>query len=64
MKAPCYGCADRRIGCHADCEQYKAFRAERDEAIAQRVSKADVYHSNGYWRNLLAQQKRRKEKGN
>lgn len=23
--APCYGCQDRRVGCHATCELYKRF---------------------------------------
>lgn len=34
MKAPCKGCGDRKIGCHARCEKYLEFRKER-EAIAE-----------------------------
>lgn len=30
MNAPCRGCPDREVGCHAGCELYKAYRAERD----------------------------------
>ena len=28
MKQPCYNCPDRHIGCHAQCERYKAYTAE------------------------------------
>lgn len=27
---PCYECPNRYPGCFADCEQYKAWKAERD----------------------------------
>ena len=36
MTAPCYHCPDHRLGCHADCERYKAHRAECDAVIAKR----------------------------
>lgn len=33
--APCKGCTDRIVGCHSQCEQYKAFKddmkAEQDK---------------------------------
>lgn len=29
---PCQFCADRREGCHSNCQRYKAFRARMDEA--------------------------------
>ena len=25
-KSPCYSCADRTIGCHQNCEEYKIWR--------------------------------------
>ena len=28
--APCKGCEKREIGCHAHCEGYRAFKANRD----------------------------------
>ena len=37
MHAPCYGCERRRVGCHADCEEYKAYNAEREAIRAQRT---------------------------
>lgn len=37
MHAPCYGCKRRRVGCHADCEEYKAYNAEREAIRARRT---------------------------
>lgn len=28
MKSTCKGCERRRIGCHADCEEYRAYAEE------------------------------------
>ena len=30
MNAPCKDCPDRQVLCHASCEKYLAYRAERD----------------------------------
>lgn len=27
-ETPCYGCGDRFVGCHSQCEKYKVFREE------------------------------------
>lgn len=32
MRNECYGCEKRHIGCHANCESYKAFCRERQRA--------------------------------
>jgi hypothetical protein len=37
--APCYGCQDRELGCHASCEKYKAYR---QDITAQKVDRAHV----------------------
>lgn len=29
MRVPCYGCGERREGCHAVCERYRAYDEER-----------------------------------
>ena len=29
--APCKGCEFRKVGCHADCEDYLQFKAENDD---------------------------------
>lgn len=26
MKAPCYKCPDRKLGCHSNCSKYKSFK--------------------------------------
>lgn len=28
--APCYGCEDRHVGCHADCAKYIEYRNDSD----------------------------------
>lgn len=45
MKTPCGNCADRHIGCHAECEKYLMWAKQRDEArMRQRNdSIADTY---------------------
>ena len=30
MKSPCMNCEERTFYCHSVCEEYKAYRAERD----------------------------------
>lgn len=34
--APCYGCPDRAVGCHGNCEAYKAYRSEREATYQYR----------------------------
>lgn len=29
--APCKGCADRQLACHASCDRYKRWKADRDK---------------------------------
>ena len=35
---PCQFCADRREGCHSNCQRYKAFRARMDEANQRKAA--------------------------
>ena len=38
-EAPCRNCASRAVGCHAGCEEYKAYDAARkEECEARRVA--------------------------
>lgn len=43
MNNPCYQCEKRRVGCHTDCEEYGAFKAQREEgrkkAYANKMAK-------------------------
>ncbi len=34
MTGPCKGCQDRHPACHDMCEKYKAWKTERDAAMA------------------------------
>lgn len=45
MTPPCKGCTDRYITCHSECEAYKAFRAERDRQIEERLATAYPYEA-------------------
>lgn len=36
MKTCCKDCAKRYLGCHASCDDYKAFKAERERALKNR----------------------------
>lgn len=49
---PCYKCEKRHFLCHADCEEYKRVRAERDAANAMRYkeAEADALIKSGYER--------------
>lgn len=31
MKSPCHECTERRLGCHARCEDYKIYAAYRED---------------------------------
>lgn len=52
---PCKNCKLRRLGCHADCEPYKAYRAEREKEYAERERMATV---NWYQAHTAARRKR------
>lgn len=45
MRGPCRDCADRYLGCHADCQRYQAFdqanQARRQEQSYQRTYVSD-----------------------
>jgi len=36
MNVPCKGCADRNATCHAECERYAAYAAERERIRKRR----------------------------
>lgn len=42
----CYGCTDRHIGCHSECEKYKAYCAERAELKAKINKNKEYTHYN------------------
>lgn len=49
--APCEGCEDRYILCHADCEKYKNYRAEQDKYRKEfnRRKHNDLLNMNATW---------------
>lgn len=40
--SPCKDCQNRKIGCHAGCEKYLAWRASPDSVIAEEDHLADA----------------------
>lgn len=38
----CYGCTDRHMGCHSDCERYKADCVE-NEKLKEKIAKGKQY---------------------
>ena len=38
-KAPCKNCEDRHVGCHAECEKYKQFKKDAEEAKRAAIKK-------------------------
>ena len=47
MEAPCRDCPKRYPLCHSECEQYLAYRAERDEMCRRRAeAKAEIMGRN------------------
>ena len=37
MKAPCYQCPDRHIGCHAECEAFQEYDRQNKERQKQNL---------------------------
>ncbi len=62
LSAPCKDCAERRPGCHSECERYKEYSRERAELSKRR--KADLEYAECHSRQALNAlwRKRKKEK--
>lgn len=60
-KPPCKGCPDRSVRCHAECEHYKAFAADREEIRAEKVRNREFkrYKIENYNRLVIERFKRR-----
>ena len=41
VKAPCYNCEERCIGCHSICERYAEFRAYKEAVNAEHAKAVD-----------------------
>ena len=40
MKAPCYNCEKRVLGCHGTCEDYKDFNKKNKTALGKKIEVA------------------------
>ena len=53
VKAPCYGCADRTVGCHGQCAKYAEWSAEKRLEAEQRQQESVMYlKTDDYRRNI------------
>lgn len=41
MKGPCLGCTDRHLGCHSECERYKQYQRNLEEAKQKEQQQKD-----------------------
>lgn len=43
LKAPCKGCADRHLGCHASCDRYIEYKTEhaKQQTFIRRLDEED-----------------------
>ena len=62
MIAPCKGCEDRVVGCHATCDRYKAYHEKNMERIKAK-EKQRVINSNLLSPTVRAKWKYWREKG-
>ena len=56
MGSPCKGCERRELGCHGKCEDYKAYREDRDRMNANRYETLE----NQFYNNHKGQTRRRR----
>ena len=40
---PCYGCKDRCVGCHSECESYSEYSDERKRMLKEKEKYAYLY---------------------
>ena len=55
-KAPCKDCPDRHLGCHSQCEKYKAYTEER-----KRISDLRMKNRNADWDYYEVRSKHRRK---
>ena len=64
-RSPCYDCAGRHIGCHADCKAYGEFRKRLDEINKEKEKETALNHLDtlrklNAWQNEQRAYQRRK----
>lgn len=43
--SPCYGCGQRRMGCHCECKHYATYRTRQDTMQAERMREVELNHA-------------------
>ena len=57
LYAPCKGCTEREVGCHANCERYAEFRVAKDnEKRAKAESRRGDFEINNYKKKVFWRQ--------
>lgn len=55
VKAPCYMCGKRHVGCHASCPDYQAWHQQREEINRKQKQWNDIKNLDG--EHFLREQK-------
>lgn len=63
VQSPCYGCGDRQIGCHAECEKYRSFRCEADKYIKGKQHEKDSTQYSAGFQSRAADYEKCKRRG-
>ena len=57
----CHNCAERRQNCHAECDEYKSFRAKKDAENAKiRAEKYKGESAAAYTIDMIRKKRRKK----
>ena len=51
----CYGCTERKVGCHAKCEKYKKWKEEYDKREQLKKAGNNKYHDYFYHKGKMRQ---------
>lgn len=60
MKTPCKKCPDRHIGCHAECDSYKDWAAQRSKVLK---AASEDRHKNSQVQEIIAKGVKAKRAG-
>ena len=48
IKAPCFNCQDRQVGCHSNCQSYLDYQAKNSAIRTKRIEEHEkAYKLNG-----------------
>lgn len=51
----CYGCTERKVGCHSKCERYLKWKEEYDKKVKLKRAGENKYHDFFYHKGKMRQ---------